>query len=83
MGHLKIDQLDSEIKDNFIIKNLRSAFSMAFLTSAFIVRVFRKMLFDSRATKVREPPVKESKLKALLKRSSEPFMGIQISQQVD
>ena len=56
---------------------------MAFLTSAFIVRVFRKMLFDSRATKVREPPVKESKLKALLKRSSEPFMGIQISQQVD
>ena len=41
------------------------------------------MLFDSRVTKIREPPVKESKLKALLKRSSEPFMGIQISQQVD
>ena len=40
------------------------------------------MLFDSKITKVREPPVKESKLKALLKRSSEPFMGIQISQQV-
>ena len=58
-------------------------FSVALLTCAYIVRVFRKMLFDSRATKVREPPVKESKLKALLKRSSEPFMGIQISQQVD
>ena len=41
------------------------------------------MLFDSRVAKIREPPVKESKLKALLKRSSEPFMGIQISQQVD
>ena len=72
-------KMDSEIK----IENLRSAFSMAFLTSTFIVRVFRKMLFDTRTTKVREPPVKESKLKALLKRSSEPFMGIQISQQVD
>ena len=40
------------------------------------------MLFDSRVTKIREPQVKGSKLKALLKRSSEPFMGIQISQQV-
>ena len=47
-----------------------------------IDRVFRKMLFDSRVTKAREPPAKESKLKALLKRSSEPFMGIQITQQV-
>ena len=45
-------------------------------------RVFRKMLFDTRVTRVKEPPAKESKLKALLKRSSEPFMGIQISQQV-
>ena len=48
----------------------------------YIFRVFRKMLFDSRVTKIREPQVKGSKLKALLKRSSEPFMGIQISQQV-
>ena len=39
------------------------------------------MLFDTRVTRVKEPPAKESKLKALLKRSSEPFMGIQISQQ--
>ena len=39
------------------------------------------MLFDSKV-KIRDPPQKESKLKALLKRSSEPFMGIQISQQV-
>ena len=52
-----------------------------FIISVFN-RVFRKMLFDTRVTRVKEPPAKESKLKALLKRSSEPFMGIQISQQV-
>ena len=40
------------------------------------------MLFESRLVRHREPPVKESKLKAFLKRSSEPLMGIQISQQV-
>lgn len=40
------------------------------------------MLFDRRQVRQREPPVKESKLKAFLKRSSEPLMGIQITQQV-
>ena len=40
------------------------------------------MLFDSKIARFKEPPAKESKLKALLKRSSEPFMGIQITQQV-
>ena len=45
-------------------------------------RVFKKMLFDTRLVKQKEPPVKESKLRAFLKRSSEPLMGIQITQQV-
>ena len=45
-------------------------------------RVFKKMLFESRAVRQKEPPPKESKLKAFLKRSSEPLMGIHISQQV-
>ena len=40
------------------------------------------MLFDRRQVRPKEPPVKESKLKAFLKRSSEPLMGIQITQQV-
>ena len=47
-----------------------------------MLRVFKKMLFDIKIGKMKDPPAKESKLKALLKRSSEPFMGIQIAQQV-
>ena len=37
-------------------------------------RVFKKMLF--------EPPPKESKLRAFIKRGSEPLLGMQITQQV-
>ena len=47
----------------------------------FLFRVFKKMLFDSRI-KPREPPQKESKLRAFIKRSSEPLLGMQITQQV-
>ena len=49
---------------------------------ATFYRVFKKMLFET-PNKQREPPVKESKLKAFIKRGSEPLMGIQIAQQVE
>ena len=39
------------------------------------------MLFDT-AIKPREPPPKESKLRAFIKRGSEPLLGMQITQQV-
>jgi hypothetical protein len=41
----------------------------------------RKMLFDM-GIKPREPPPKESKLRAFMKRGSEPLLGMQITQQV-
>jgi hypothetical protein len=44
-------------------------------------RVFKKMLFDT-AIKPREPQPKESKLRAFMKRGSEPLLGMQITQQV-
>ena len=49
--------------------------------SFIFFRVFKKMLFDT-AIKPREPPPKESKLRAFIKRGSEPLLGMQITQQV-
>merc|ERR1719495_2331427 len=43
-------------------------------------RVFRKMLFET-PVKPREQPQKESKLKAFIKRGSEPLLGRQLAQQ--
>ena len=43
-------------------------------------RVFKKLLVDA-AAKPREPP-KESKLRAFMKRGSEPLLGMQLAQQV-
>ena len=43
-------------------------------------RVFKKLLVDA-AVKPREPP-KESKMRAFMKRGSEPLLGMQLAQQV-
>ena len=51
------------------------------IVSSILFRVFKKMLFDT-AIKPREPPPKESKLRAFMKRGSEPLLGMQITQQV-
>ena len=58
-----------------LVGNSRKIFSFIFF------RVFKKMLFDT-AIKPREPPPKESKLRAFMKRGSEPLLGMQITQQV-
>ena len=57
------------------VRNFRKIVSFIFF------RVFKKMLFDM-AIKPREPPSKESKLRAFIKRGSEPLLGMQITQQV-
>ena len=51
------------------------------IVSFIFFRVFKKMLFDT-AIKPREIPPKESKLRAFIKRGSEPLLGMQITQQV-
>ena len=58
-----------------LVGSSRKIFSFIFF------RVFKKMLFDT-AIKPREPPPKESKLRAFMKRGSEPLLGMQITQQV-
>ena len=45
-----------------------------------LFRVYKKLLVDA-AVKPREPP-KESKLRAFMKRGSEPLLGMQLAQQV-